>query len=378
MDCISILGAKTREERDQKRLEARITVLHILSVVTQAVPYGLIVMLLVAALQPLGFSLCALHITAVALLFGNTASLYMNTYFGHGMAAMFVLAMLWALHRGMPFWIGLFFGLASLCDYGAVLLGLPLLWAVWHLRRWKVRILGQFLLGGLVPGAIFVAYHCYCFGGPFSLPNKFQNPAFLDVPKHIPNLWGVLRLFPKYSVVLDLLWSPARGLLYTQPWVLLCLLLMPFLLWRRSGWTREQRAFAMRTSGFAVFGLALLLWMNSSFGAWHGGSTQGPRYLSVAFPALALALAGLLMRAPEFWRQALVVTLGVSVVLFLLLFSTSDVRPQPKDPLLAFYLSRLLEDRGRHLERGLFIALGFAWVGWRAWRDIRRVERHVP
>ena len=378
IDEISVRGTKTREERDQKRLEDRSTVLHILSVATQAVPYGLFVMLLVAALQPLRLPLSALHVTAVALLFGNTASLYMNTYFGHGMAAMFVLAMLWALHRGMPFRIGLFFGLAALCDYGAALLGLPLLWAVWHLRRSRVRILRRFLLGGLVPGAVFVAYHYHCFGGPFSLPNKFQNPAFLDVPKHVPNLWGVLRLLPKYDVVLDLLWGPARGLLYTQPWVLLCLLLSPFLLWRRSGWTHEQRAFAKRTSGFAIVGLALLLWMNASFGAWHGGATQGPRYLAVAFPALALALAGLFARAPGFWRQALVVTLAVSTVPFLLLFSTSDVRPMPQDPLLAFYLSRLLADQGRHLERGLFIAFGFAWVGWRAWRDIRRAENPVP
>ena len=377
MDHFSIRGANTREERDRKRVEDRNIILHVLSVATQAVPYGLVVMLLVAALRPLRLPLSALHMTAVALLFGNTASLFMNTYFGHGMAAMFVLAMLLALHRGLPFRVGLFFGLAVLCDYGAALLGLPLLWALWHLRRWKVRVLSRFLLGGLVPGAVFVAYHRYCFGGLFSLPNKFQNPGFVDVPQHIPNLWGVLRLFPRASVVPNLLWSPERGLLYTQPWVLLCLLLLPFLLWRISGWTRAQRLFTKRTSGFAVVGLALLLWLNASFGGWHGGATPGPRYLAIAFPALALVLAGLFARAPEFWRQALVVTLAVSILPFLLLFSTADVLAQPDNSLLPFYFTRLVAEHGTNLQRGFFIALGFAWVGWRAWRDIRRGENHT-
>ena len=294
------------------------------------------------------------------------------------MAAMFVLAMLLALHRGRPFQVGLFFGLATLCDYGAALLGLPLLWAVWRLRRWKIRILSRFLFGGLAPGAVFAAYHYYCFGGIFSLPNKFQNPAFVDVGKYTPNLWGVLRLLPRRRVVLDLLWSPERGLLYTQPWVLLCLLLLPFLLWRITGWTREQRAFAKRMSGFAVFGLALLLWLNACFGGWHGGATPGPRYLAVAFPALAMALAGIFTRAPEFWRQALVVTLAFSILPFLLLFSTTDVLAQPENPLLTFYLSRVFGSQGKCMERGIFIAFGFAWAGWRAWQDIHRVKVNAP
>ena len=375
MDKISTRGATNREERDRKRLEDRATVLHVLSVATQAIPYGLIVFLLIAALRRMGLPARALHVAALALLFGNTGSLFMNTYFGHGMATMFVTAVLLVLHRNRPLLVGLFFGLATLCDYSVALLLLPLLWVLWRRPGMRLRRFGRFLLGGVVPAAVFAAYHTRCFGSPFNLPNKFQNPAFVDVGKEIPNLWGVLRLLPRPGVVADLLWSTQRGLVCTQPWVLLCLLIMPFLLWRKSGWFPEQRDFVKWTSGFAVLGLILLLWMNGSFGAWQGGATPGARYLAVAFPALALAMTGLYTRASEFWRQALLVTLVVSVLLFVLLYSTAEVLAQPGDPLLPFYLNLLVGGQGKNLSRCLFIVLGFAWAGWRAVQGVRREEK---
>ena len=372
MDKISTRGAADCAGRDRRRLQDRSTVLHILSVATQAVPYGVIVLLFVAALQRRGFPARALHIVALALLFGNSGSLFMNTYFGHGMATMFVLAMLLALYRNAFLLIGLFFGLATLCEYSAALLLLPLLWAMGRRRRLSLSRIGRFLLGGVAPAVAFAAYHIRCFGGPSTLPNKFQNPAFVDVAKDAPNLWGVLHLLPRPDVVSALLWGQERGLLYTQPWVLLCLLLVPLLLWRRSGWVPRQRAFAKWTSGFAVLGLVLLLWMNASFGGWHGGATPGPRYLAIAFPALALAMAGIYCRAPEFWRQALLVALAVSILLFVLLYSTLEILAQPENPLLPFYLSQLTSGQGKNLQRCLFIVLGFAWVSWRAVRSIRR------
>jgi len=374
MDMISTHGAKNREERDQRRTEDRNTVLHVLSVATQAVPYGLVVFLFIAALQRLGLPAGALHVAALTLLFGNTGSLFMNTYFGHGMATMFVVALLLALHRNKSVLVGLFFGLATLCDYGAALLLVPLLWVLWRRRRHSLRHVGRFVLGGAAPAVAFAVYHTLCFGSPFCLPSKFQNPAFVDVAKEVPNLWGVLRLLPRREAVFDLLWSSHRGLLYTQPWVLLCLLMLPFLLWRKSGWLPEQRAFVKWTSAFGVSGLILLLGMNASFGAWHGGATPGPRYLAIAFPALALAMTGVYARASELWRQALLVTLVVSILLFVLLFSTANVLAQPDDPLFPFYLNQLIAEQGKNLSRCLFIVLGFAWAGWRAVHSVRREE----
>jgi hypothetical protein len=114
--------------------------------------------------------------------------------------------------------------------------------------------------------------------------------------------------------------------------------------------------------------------MNGSFGGWHGGATPGPRYLSIAFPPLALAMVGIYTRAGAFWRQALVVAVAIGMVMFILLFSTSSIIAQPEDPLLPFYLNQLAAGQGKNLQRCLFMLLGFGWAGWRAIRDIRLSE----
>jgi len=373
MDRALTHSTATRQQRDRERVENRSMVLHVLSVATQGIPYAVVVFLLISALQQLGFSVPALHLTALALLFGNTASLVMNNFFGHGVAATLVLAMLLALHRRRSGLVGLFFGLAVLSDYGAALLVLPLLGAMAWLRMLgSVRRLMYFVLGGLLPAAAFVAYHTRCFGSPFALPNKFQNPAFVDVSQSVPNLWGVLHLVPQRKVLFDLLFSPERGLLYTQPWVLLSIVLMPSLLWRRSGWAPLQRSFARWTCGFGLLALILLMVMNACFGGWHGGATPGPRYLAVGLPALALAMTGLFDRASELWRQALVVAVVFSLFLFLLLYSTGEVLAQPENALWPYYFQQLFSAPGKNLPRGLFIALGFGWAGWRAIRSIRK------
>jgi hypothetical protein len=360
MDRFDTWGIRSRPERDQRRLDHRLPMLHALSVLTQALPYALLVLLVVAGMQERGFSKASLHWVAVGLLFGNTACLFMNTYFGHGMSTMFILALLLALHRRRPFLAGLAFGLAVLCDYSVPLLILPVLLAMWRLR----------------PAAGFASYHYHCFGSPLSLANKFQNPAFVDMAKGVPNLWGVLRLLPRPEVIGDLLWSQERGLLFTQPWVLLALLLLPVLLWCRAGWTAEQRAFAKWTAGYATFGLLLLLWMNGSFGGWHGGATPGPRYLSPAFPALIITTGAIYGRAPLFWRQLLTVGLIASLLPFVLLFSTTEILAQPESQILPFYLNQLFSGQGKNLQRFVFIVLGFGWAAWRA-RDQFRSDAYA-
>ena len=68
----------------------------------------------------------------------------------------------------------------------------------------------------------------------------------------------------------------------------------------------------------------------------------------------------------------LLVALAVSILLFVLLYSTLEILAQPENPLLPFYLSQLTSGQGKNLQRCLFIVLGFAWASWRAVRSIRR------
>lgn len=363
-------GLADADARDAQRVASRREVLHWLSIITQAVPQALLVLLLVRAMQELAFPTIALHVAAVAILFGNTGSLFMNTYFGHGMAEMFTLALLLALHRRDLPLAGLFLGFTILSDYSGALL-VPPVFLFLGLRRGRLlRELGALVLGGAIPGVLFAFYHWRCFGSPFALANKYQNPVFVDLARDAGNLWGVLRFIPKGRVLIDLVKGPTRGLVYTQPWVLMSLVLLPVLYWRRQRLSVLHRPFARWLIPFALATFTLCLWMNGCFGGWHGGATPGPRYLSIAFPGLALLMALLVGGLSPFWRQAMIVAVVLSVVLFLLSYGTADILAQPDDPLLPLYFRQLSQGNGVSLMRCLYLAAGFIWASYRAFRSV--------
>jgi hypothetical protein len=367
-----------RNYRDIARLKARNEVMQRLSFTTQALPFAALVLAFVRALQKRGASLAALHFTAASLLFGNTAVMFMNTYFGHAMSAVFVLGTLYALLGKRYGWAGLCIGLASLCDYGATLLLLPatviLLWDAGA----RAKRLAWFTAGGFFPGVAWVLYHTYCFGGPFSLPNKFQNPMFVDVPKHVPQLWGILRLFPEAKILRELLFGSARGLLYTQGWLLIAFLGILALFFVGV----VERRFAVRdhwlrdSALFSFTGLALLLFMNCAFNGWHGGATPGPRYLSIVLPAGAIAAGLAFSHFPSVVRQAMVVFLTLAVLLFIMVYGTRNIIA-PENALFTAYLRNCLHADGTTLERLLHLTLAFGWVGYRAFSSVLRPESRV-
>ena len=69
-----------RADRDSHRAREMENTLHALSILTQAIPLAIMVLLLFDKLQKLGVPKAGLHLGAIALLFGNTASLFVNTY----------------------------------------------------------------------------------------------------------------------------------------------------------------------------------------------------------------------------------------------------------------------------------------------------------
>jgi len=372
-DRATTQGLSTASARNSARLAARAEVLSTLSIVLQALPYALLVMSVMAVLVERRVRADGLRFACVALLFGNTAALFMNTFFGHGLAAVWVLALWLSLYREKPLWVGISLGFAVLCDYGAALLALPTFVWLWqtHPKRW--RPLAWCALGGLGPLLAFALYHRYCFGGPFTLPNKFNNPAFIDVPTNEVNLWGVLRLVPPWRATKELLVGSERGLLWTQPWCLFGLFALAFVWWRQRHATCPNAQLFRRATLFAVTGFALVFWMNASFNGWNGGFTAGPRYLSIVFPPLALALGLGFAWLPSFLRQLLDLGLVAALLLWLLVFSVQVVLAPP-EPIAHFYLRELVSKQpGEHLTRfvGLTLGLVFGWwqVGGRreAW-----------
>ncbi len=363
----------TRESRDYMRVAVRDKNMHTLSVFTQVIPFTLVTLLLIRELQKLGAPLAGLHIAAVALFFGNTASLFMNTYFGHSMAAMFVLCAVLSLHRRWAFRTGLFFGLAVMCDYADILLILPLAIALGFKGLLSRKKLLAFFAGGAGPGLVFGAYHKICFGSPFTLSTKYVNPEFIDVPTNVPAVWGVLRILPKASILKKLLISPERGIAYTQLWVLVAIVTTLIVVCLRNSnfWERVTlRWVAM----FGILSLSIMVWMNACFNGWHGGLTCGPRYLASVLPVSALLIALTYSRIPSWVRQLYVVTLIPSLLLYILVFGCKDVLA-PELPLHEFYFtSTITASPGPKLFRMSLMLIGIGWAAYRAFQSVSRAR----
>lgn len=325
----------------------------------QLVPFFLLVLWISARMLERGMSLAATHFFALSAFFGNTAAIYMNSNFGHGVSGLLFLAAFWCWLERRFLWLGVFLSWSLLSDYG-VAFALPFFLLATLLRERNLR--SQILIGlGASPGAlIWIAYHVACFGSPFATANQFTNPEQISTLEHTGlHLWGEYSPFPSLDVVAKLLFGTSRGLLFTQPWVL-AVFALPFL---RS--ERLPKGAALVATG----SLAGLVWMNGGFGGWHGGWCIGPRYLSVVFPALALALALGYDRVPPWAHRALWAALAVALAFRVLIYPFSNLAPEENIWAYHFRLAVGGEHRGTVVLR-YFLAL-FAIGLAEAWRRKR-------
>jgi hypothetical protein len=176
---------------------------------------------------------------------------------------------------------------------------------------------------------------------------------------------------PDFNILKELLFGSMRGLLYTQGWVLAAI--ASVLIFVVLG--RFKKAYAitdrlLRDSAiFSFVGLALLLEMNCSFNGWHGGSSAGPRYLSIILPACAVTAGLSYSRAPEFLRQAMVAGLAMATALAILVFGVATILAPETGPLFGIYFQWLLAYTGIPLERTAYLLLAFGWLTYRAIRS---------
>jgi hypothetical protein len=321
-------GAETdRATRDRIRISHRALSLSLLSLLLQALPFAIMTAAAIGWLQECGVSPVALHLSCLAVLFGNTASLFMNTFFGHGMAGTCVLSMCLCLLKRWYTWAGLAYGLALLADYSAALLvpGFLVVAILRVPRDDRFAVIGAIALGGLLPGILWVGYHISCFGGVLTLPGRFQNPIFVDTAQN--DILGLFSLAPQPSIAARLLVGLQRGILWTQPWLLL--LLLSCIHWRilipRLGECVRQAALQMMI--LLLPAMFLLLWMNASFGEWQGGWAPGPRYMCCVFPAFGLLTGLLYDELPLGFRRLLIAGIVFSVVFWILASSTQILVP---------------------------------------------------
>lgn len=341
VDKFVTLGATNRAERVERRESARWMVLKLLSYCTQVIPLVVVWVLLLTQLKASNLSN---WLASLLVFLGCTTSLFMNCFFGHGLAAVALLLGVWALFKRRYAWAGLGVGLAVLSDYGCALLLLPLM-GYFLFQRPNLKSFGWLLLGAALPIALWGWYHTSCFGGWFALPQKFQNPTFVGDSQ----VWGVVNLAPNMDAVWHLVHGSVRGLLFTNPWIFALLLAD----WTTAKKSSEQWAFSL----VCWIGFALMFWMNASFNGWHGGSSPGPRYLAPVLPLFGVLILKRFDQYLAVWKIVLGVTIAVAVCFNLMVFVTGQVPPLGF-PLWDYYLAALADPSDTTLLRsGLLILL---------------------
>jgi hypothetical protein len=124
-------------------------------------------------------------------------------------------------------------------------------------------------------------------------------------------LFGMLGV-PRFAVINELLFSYYRGLFFSSPVLLLAMISLIQMAWKRQ-WRPEALL-------IGVIFIAYLT-MNSAFNHWHAGWTFGPRYLIPALPFLALPLALAFVQLPR-------ITIGLAAFSASLIFLITTVDPQ--------------------------------------------------
>ncbi|MCM0604615.1 MAG: hypothetical protein KA715_00840 [Xanthomonadaceae bacterium] len=283
----------------------------ILAVILQIIPLILLVLWIDRKYMREGFTPLERNTLATMIFIGNTAAFFYTNWGGHGVTAIVTLGAGITLYRGSFKLLGLFFGLSVLSDYGSPMLLIPLIISIFIRidNKKLIKTFRDIALGGIIPGIFWIYYHQVCFGSAFNIAPKYQNPMFLDMTNVQNNIGGIFAPLPSFNVLLELLFGDRRGLLKTQPWVLV------FLTWLSLYWSsfaieRNKRAVVV----FSIGGLAALMIMNASFGSWESGSSPGPRYISAIFSLIVFTIILMWKEITAGWRRALFYGLIPSVV----------------------------------------------------------------
>ncbi len=307
----------------------------------------------------------------LSVFLGSSVSLFYNNYFGHAFNAILQLGLLFALFRSNYKWVGFFAGAALLSDYSFVM-QIPALAIVLVIQAYKekkyLEPLKKIAIGGLVPGILWVWYHTACYGSPFLVANNFQNPNFQDTLNESVNLFGIFRL-PNMPILYELLFGESRGLLFTQPWILLLFFFSVYRIFFSKPLDGQNTDTRHLAAIFCSLSLLGLLFMNMSYGGWHGGGSAGPRYISGIFLCFALWAAVEIDAWPTPIRRILWITLGISIIFRGLVYGSTILGPNL--PLWQWYFSEFLKtSKTPHLRAGIYTVLllaGFYWQrkNWR-------------
>ncbi len=169
-------------------------------------------------------------------------------------------------------------------------------------RQWKRLAL---VVAGGAPFALGLAlYQNAAFGGPFVAAYHFEKLAgFRTLGES--GIGGVG--LPSPTIIAQLLFNPAHGLLLFSPVLVAALFALP----------HARRALPRPAFATLVLAPLAILFVYGGYPNWHGGWAIGPRYIVAVVPFLAFPLAFTPLRA---WSAALLGWSVVAVVLTTLTF----------------------------------------------------------
>ena len=263
---------------------------YLVRVATVSLPFALLGLLIFDLLISLAVSARRALWSVLAYGFGTIALSNAVLFSGHQTAAFFSFLSFVLLYRSahgdkdrgraiaVGFLAGLCAGLGVLCDYIAVFAAVPL--TVYALTsRVDRRAKLAFVCGAALCAGVLGAYNQACFGSPLSLSYAhLETRPYDPTAEHGDMLFGR----PRLSIILLLLGSASKGLLFISP--VLIYAVMGFRLLRR-------RADLRREFNLLCVVPASALLVLSGFDGWHGGACFGPRYLVAILPFLALPMA---------------------------------------------------------------------------------------
>lgn len=247
-------------------------------------------------------------ITICSLWLGSFPLPYSTLLFSHSLVIGCLSASLWLLnigleshstkarHQNYKFALaGFLLGYAVASEYTAAIVALAIfLWAicVGSKSLTSTRIISRpalvsFLLvsaGGVPPLLMIPAYSFFCFNNPFVLPYSLQA-IFPEMQKGFYSIG-----LPNAQTAWNILFSPARGLFFWSPVLLVGLAGYPELL-------RRSRGLFWLTY---IAPLVHIVILSGRTWDWQAGFTLGPRYLSPILPLLALPVGLGLRRFPYF------------------------------------------------------------------------------
>lgn len=279
-----------------------------LTVFCVSIPTILVLLLLDRYWRRLGAPAWLAGFGLLAYGLGTMAFPYSTQFVGHQLAAVLAFSHFFLTRdfdARTPAWklllAGALAGFGAITDYFSALIHVAIL-ASYATKIRPFRAWAPLLAGGAIAFSPLPLYNLIAFGSPTRMSyGQEALPVFKEL--HGTGFFGVT--LPRAESIAGLLVSPAKGLFWLSPFLVLGLL----------GLVAAVRDRERRRDGIVMsVGVGVILWLALSVVDWRAGWTVGPRHMVSMLPFLATGVVLAVERYPRL-GGALVVSGLLSMIL---------------------------------------------------------------